>query len=144
MIPTHIYIADMGTKEVSKCTELLNEAFLVKIANNNNYHAHVAWIPLVSVFWGSGVVSGIRGKQNDSVASERSIFSENHDYNFFFRVAVNTYVPIFRSLDARGGRKLRTDTHTRDNYSNPRCAHARRGLTSARVGSHTLLLYGRV
>ena len=44
----------------------------------------------------------------------------------FFRVAVNTYVPIFRGLDARGGRKLRI--HTRDNYSNPRCAHARRGL----------------
>ena len=40
------------------------------------------------------------------------------------------YVPIFRGPDARGGRKLRTDTHTntRDNYSNPRCAHARRGL----------------
>ena len=32
-----------------------------------------------------------------------------------FRVAVNTYVPIFRGLDARGGRKLRTDT--RDNLS---------------------------
>ena len=33
---------------------------------------------------------------------------------------MNTYVPIFRGLDARGGRKLRTDTHThtntRDNY----------------------------
>ena len=29
-----------------------------------------------------------------------------------FRVAVNTYVPIFLGLDARGGRKLRTDTHT--------------------------------
>ena len=43
---------------------------------------------------------------------------------------MNTYVPILRDLDARGGRKLRTDTHTntRDNYSNPRCAHARRGL----------------
>ena len=26
---------------------------------------------------------------------------------------MNTYVPIFRGLDARGGRKLRTDTHTR-------------------------------
>ena len=25
---------------------------------------------------------------------------------------MNTYVPIFRGLDARGGRKLRTDTHT--------------------------------
>ena len=47
---------------------------------------------------------------------------------------MNTYVSIFRGLDARGGRKLRTDTHThthtntRDNYSNPCCAHARRGL----------------
>ena len=49
---------------------------------------------------------------NDAVASERSIFSENHNSKKFFRVAVNTYVPIFRSLDARGGRKLRTDTHT--------------------------------
>ena len=34
-------------------------------------------------------------------------------YKRVFRVAVNTYVPIFRGLDARGGRKLRTDTHTR-------------------------------
>ena len=65
---------------------------------------------------------------NDAVASERSIFSENHDYKSFFSVAVNTYVPIFRGLDARGGRKLRTDTHTRDNYCNPRCVHAHRGL----------------
>ena len=41
---------------------------------------------------------------NDAVASERSIFSKNHG----------------RGLDARGGRKLRTDTHThtRDNHSN--------------------------
>ena len=60
---------------------------------------------------------------------------------------MNTHVPIFRGLDARGGRKLRTDTHTntRDNYSNPRCAHARRGLiiimcsiTSARGPGHEL------
>ena len=49
---------------------------------------------------------------NDAVASEPSIFSENHDYKSFSRVAVNTYVPIFRGLDARSGRKLRTDTHT--------------------------------
>ena len=43
---------------------------------------------------------------NDAVASERSNFSENHDYKRIFRVAMNTYVPIFRGLDARGGRKL--------------------------------------
>ena len=33
-------------------------------------------------------------------------------YRNFFRVEVNTYVPIFRGLDARGGRKLRTETET--------------------------------
>ena len=49
---------------------------------------------------------------NNAVASERSIFSKNHDYKSFFRVAVNTYVPIFRGLDARGRRKLRTHTYT--------------------------------
>ena len=51
-------------------------------------------------------------QSNDAVASEPSIFSENHNYRRFSRIAVNTYVPIFRGLDARGGRKLRTHTHT--------------------------------
>ena len=32
--------------------------------------------------------------------------------DLIFRVVVNTYIPIFRDLDARDGRKLRTDTHT--------------------------------
>ena len=76
---------------------------------------HVAWFPLVSVFWGSGVVSGIRGKQMTPLLLKEAFllfFSENHDYKSFSRVAVNAYVPIFRSLDARGGRKLRTDTQT--------------------------------
>ena len=73
---------------------------------------------------------------NDAVVYELSIFSENHDYKVFFRVAVNPYVPIFRGLDVRGGRKLRTDTH---NYSNPRCALARRGLMNSLV-PQTLLL----
>ena len=31
----HIYIADMRTKEVSKCTLTSEQAFLVKIANSN-------------------------------------------------------------------------------------------------------------
>ena len=59
-------------------------------------------------------------KINDAVASERSIFSKNPIiiYKRVFRVAVNMYVPIFRGLDARGYRKLRTDTHTQDNHSN--------------------------
>ena len=51
---------------------------------------------------------------------------------------MNTYVPIFRGLDARGGRILRTDTHTntRDNFGNPRRtlgAHAPEGYGSCPV-----------
>ena len=51
-------------------------------------------------------------QENDAVASEPSLFSENHGYKSFFRVVVNTNVPIFRGLDAHGGRKLGTDTRT--------------------------------
>ena len=99
-VRTHIYIEDMRTKK-----------------------ALSAWIPLVSVFCSSGAVGGIRGKQmTPAVASERIIFSKNHDYNTYikvFRVALNMYVPIFLDIDVRGGRKLRTDTHThtRDSHS---------------------------
>ena len=52
-----------------------------------------------------------------AVASEQSIFSKNHDSNSY--IAVNTYAPIFRGVDARGGRKLYTNrhTHTRDSHS---------------------------
>ena len=50
---------------------------------------------------------------NDAVGSERSIFRKNHGYKSFFRIAVNPYEPIFRRLDARGGRKLRTDSKLR-------------------------------
>ena len=32
-------------------------------------------------------------------------------YKTFLRVAVNTYVPIFRGLGTRGDRDLRTDTN---------------------------------
>ena len=69
---------------------------------------------------------------NDAVASEPSIFSENNNYTSFFRVAVNMYVPIFRGLDASGGEQ----THTRDNYSNPRCAYAHRELMNPDNGRH--------
>ena len=48
-----------------------------------------AWLPLVSVFCSSRAVSGIRGKQmTPAVASERSIFSKNHDYNAYTRPLV--------------------------------------------------------
>ena len=46
---------------------------------------------------------------NDAIASEPSIFIEYHDYKSFFPCCGE---PIFRGLDARGGRKLRTDIHT--------------------------------
>ena len=49
-----------------------------------------------------------------AVASELSIFSKIHDWNSYnyrvLRVAVNA--PIFRGVDARGGRKLYTNRHT--------------------------------
>ena len=45
---------------------------------------------------------------NDAVTSEQSIFSENHDHKSYFHVAMNTR----GGLDACGGRKLRTHTHT--------------------------------
>ena len=62
-VRTHIYIEDMRTKK-----------------------AMSAWIPLVSVFCSSRAVSGIRGKQmTPAVASERSIFSKNHDYNSYIK-----------------------------------------------------------
>ena len=42
---------------------------------------------------------------NDAVASEPSIFSENHDYKSFFPCRGE-------HLDAHGGRKLRTNART--------------------------------
>ena len=56
---------------------------IIYIEDMRTKKALSAWIPLVSVFCSSGAVSGIRGKQmTPAVASERSIFSENHDYSF--------------------------------------------------------------
>ena len=58
---------------------------------------------------------------------------------------MNTYVPIFRDLNTCGGRKLRTDldthTHTQDNYSNPRCTHAHRGLTRLQIIMFNFIVY---
>ena len=80
------------------------------------------WYPY---FCSSGAVSGIPGKQiTPAVASERSIFSENHDYNTYIKSfpcrSEHVRTPIFLDIDARGSRKLRTDTHThtRDSHSN--------------------------
>ena len=80
-IITHIYIEDMHTKKVSECSVTSERSVLVKIANSNFVPTwrRFRWYP---VFCGSGTVSGIRGKQmTPAVASERSVFSKNHDYN---------------------------------------------------------------
>ena len=95
-VPTHIYIADMRTKLKSR----LSMAFQPSADSFG-----IRRLGFKCSWW--------HPKQaNDAVASEPSIFSENHDYKRVFHVAVNTYVPIFRGLDARGGRKLRKHTHT--------------------------------
>ena len=56
------------------------------------------------------------------VASERSIFSKNHDWNSYnyrvFGVAVKN-ASIFRGVDARGGRKLYTNRHTHTHAGQP-------------------------
>ena len=99
-VRTHIYIENMRTKK-----------------------ALSVWIPLVSAFCSSGAVSGIRGKQmTPAVASERSIFSKNHNYNTYiksFPCRGEHVVPIFLDIDARCGRKLRTDTHTHTHAGQP-------------------------
>ena len=80
-IITHIYIEDMCTKKVSECAVTSEQSVLVKIANSNFVPTlrGFRWYPF---FCGSGTVSGIRGKQmTPAVASERSLFSKNHDYN---------------------------------------------------------------
>ena len=47
-----------------------------------------------------------------AVASERSIFSKYQDCNSYIVFSMNTYAPIFRGVDACGGRKLYTNRHT--------------------------------
>ena len=74
----------------------MNSNFMLKMLRSEATAGDIAWIPLVSVFCGSGAVSGIQGKQmTPAVASERSIFSKNHDYNiykFFVSRRTRTYV----------------------------------------------------
>ena len=100
-VRTHIYIENMRTKK-----------------------ALSAWIPLVSVFCSSGAVSGIRGKQmTPAVASERSIFSKNHDYNTYIKSFpcrgehVRTYISGYRCTRWQKTTKRHTHTHTRDSHS---------------------------
>ena len=63
--------------------------------------------------------SGIRGKQMTSaVASERSIFSENHDYNTYIKSFpcrgehVRTYISGYRCMQWQKTTNRHTHTHT--------------------------------
>ena len=111
---THICIADMRTKEVSKCTATSERSIFKKL----KLQLSMAFQPSADSF---GIrLLGVKCSRwhswqaNDTIASERITFSKNQDYKSFSRVTVNPYVPIFWGLDARGGRKLQTDrqTHT--------------------------------
>ena len=84
-VHTPVYIVDICSKEVSKCTVTFELHFFVKIANSNVI-THIARIPLVSVFWWSNVVGGIRGKQIQ-------------DYKSFLHITVNLPIPTHRGLD---------------------------------------------
>ena len=57
----------------------MNKAFFL----NCEYEclAHVARIPLVSVFWGSGVLGAFK-EANDAITSHQSNFSKKQDYKF--------------------------------------------------------------
>ena len=61
-VPTHIYIADMRTKEVSKST-VTSEQSGFSLIRDYQWLSNLQLIPLVSVVWGLSVVGGIRGKQ---------------------------------------------------------------------------------
>ena len=97
-VRTHIYIENMRTKKA------LSE-----------------WIPLVSVFCSSGAISGIRGRQmTPAVASERSIFSKNHDYNTYNNIKnfpcrgehVYTYLYFWIQMHVVAENYEQTQTHT--------------------------------
>ena len=68
----------------------------------------------------------------DTVATERSIFIENHDLKVFpccnEHVHVCTCTYTFLGLDACGGRKLRTDIHTYTHRTTTVTLVARLGL----------------
>ena len=86
-----------------------------------------------------------------AVASERSIFSKNHDWNSYnyrvFCVAVNTYASIFRGVDARGGRKLYTNrhthTHTPDSHSDNNNKDYSKRCSSIGIIQRTVYTYAK-
>ena len=90
-------------------------------------------IPLVSVFGGLGVVGGIRGKKNDAVASERSIFKAKTVVKKVFSalqcVPIGTYISGStcawwqKTTNRHTPMHTRACTHTHNNYRNPLAQH---------------------
>ena len=100
----------------------LNEAFLVKIANNNFMPSLRGFRWYLYFVAQEQLVSGIRGKQmTPAVASERSIFSKNPDYNSYIKSFlcrgehVCTYVPGCRCTRWQ----KTTNRHTRARAGQP-------------------------
>ena len=70
----------MRTKKVSECAVTSERSVLVKIVNSNFMPTlrGFRWYP----YFVTQEISSIRGRQmTPGVASERSVFSKNHDYN---------------------------------------------------------------
>ena len=80
----------------------------------------IMYIALVICLPRMPLTSGIRGKQmTPAVASERSIFSENHDYNTYIKSFpcrgehVRTYISGYRCTQWQKTTNRHTHTHTR-------------------------------
>ena len=81
-------------------------------------------------------------KRNDALASERSIFSKNHDYKSFLCVGVNPLVPIFWDLRTcawwQKTTNKHTHTHTHMHTHTRRHTHTHtRTHTHAQTHTHT-------
>ena len=105
---THIYIADMRTKKVSKCTVTKRLQLKSRLS--------MAFQPLADSFGihrlGFKCSWWHRRQANDAVASERNIFSENHDYNVSRYTRTYLYFGVWMRVVAENYEQTHTDTHT--------------------------------
>ena len=98
---------------------LCTHTFILRIcARRRHCLRGFRWYPYF--VYSSGAVSGIRGKQmTPAVASERNIFSENHDYNTYIKSFpcrgehVRTYISGYRCTQLQITTNRHTHTHTR-------------------------------
>ena len=73
------------------------------------YIGNVCMVQNIEVFMDGPITAK---QANDVVASERSIFSKNHDYKSFFCVAVYLYFGIYMCVVAENYKQTDTHTHT--------------------------------